>query len=222
MNIYLTRHGETDWNIYWKLQGRSDTVLNDKGRQQALFTHDGFEKAGIKFDRVYSSSLKRALETASIMSGKKEAEIIKDERIIEISFGKAEGKTPEQRNADPELKDFHYFFDDPEKYKAQSDAESYESVLSRTKDFWQNEIIPLEKNSSLENILIVTHGGTMQSLLLNIDGRELKDFWKVKMSNCTINKIVLKDAKLTVEYTGKVFYPTDSLSDNSEGFVKNA
>lgn len=221
MNIYLTRHGETDWNTYWKLQGRSDTVLNEKGRKQASLSHDGLVAAGISFDRVYSSPLKRAVETAVLMSGKNESEVIKDDRIIEYSFGKAEGKTPEERDKDPELKDFHNFFDDPENYVAAFDAESFESGLARTKKFWQEEILPLEKNPEIKNILIVTHGGTMQSLLLNLDGRELKDYWKTKMSNCTMNKIILENGKFTIEYTGKLFYPTDGMTDNSAGFIRS-
>ena len=47
--------------------------------------------------------LKRALETAMLMTGKPEDKIIKDDRIIEFCFGKAEGKTPAEREADPEL-----------------------------------------------------------------------------------------------------------------------
>ena len=192
MNIYVTRHGETEWNTYWKLQGRSNTVLNEKGREQACLTHNGFVEAGISFDRIYSSPLKRAVETAVLMTEKSESEIIKDDRLIEFCFGKAEGKTPDERNEDPELKDFHLFFDEPEKYVALEGAEPLESVLKRTAAFWEDEIKPLEK-TEIQNILVVTHGGTMQSLLLHIDGRSLKDYWKTKMSNCTINKIVLEN-----------------------------
>ncbi len=217
MNIYIARHGETDWNINWKLQGRSDTVLNEKGKEQARLTGRGLSDAGIVFDRVYSSPLKRAVETAVLMSGITEDKIIKDERIIEFSFGKAEGKTPDERDNDPELKSFHFFFDNPENYVAQENAESFDSVLKRTKAFWQEEILPLEKKTNIKNILVVTHGGTMQSLLLCIDGRKLKDFWKVRMSNCTVNKIVLKNGKFNLEYTGKVFYP--ATEDNSSGFI---
>lgn len=217
MNIYVTRHGETEWNTYWKLQGRSDTVLNDKGKEQASMTYEGFVEAGISFDRVYSSPLKRAVETAVLMTEKPESEIIKDDRIIEFCFGKAEGKTPEERNEDPELKDFHLFFDDPEHYVPLKDSESFESVLKRTAAFWQDEIKPLEK-SGIENILVVTHGGTMQSLLLHIDGRELKDYWKSKMANCTLNKIVLEDGKFNLEYTGKVFYKEDKSQKSADGF----
>ena len=217
MNIYVTRHGETEWNTYWKLQGRSNTVLNEKGREQACLTHNGFVEAGISFDRIYSSPLKRAVETAVLMTEKSESEIIKDDRLIEFCFGKAEGKTPDERNEDPELKDFHLFFDEPEKYVALEGAESFESVLKRTAAFWEDEIKPLEK-TEIQNILVVTHGGTMQSLLLHIDGRSLKDYWKTKMSNCTINKIVLENDCFRLEYTGKVFYSEDKSKKSADGF----
>lgn len=217
MNIYVTRHGETEWNTYWKLQGRSNTVLNEKGREQAYLTHNGFVEAGISFDRIYSSPLKRAVETAVLMTEKSESEIIKDDRLIEFCFGKAEGKTPDERNEDPELKDFHLFFDEPEKYVALEGAEPFESVLKRTAAFWEDEIKPLEK-TEIQNILVVTHGGTMQSLLLHIDGRSLKDYWKTKMSNCTINKIVLENGCFRLEYTGKVFYSEDKSKKSADGF----
>lgn len=220
MNIYVTRHGETEWNTYWKLQGRSNTVLNEKGRGQACLTHNGFVEAGISFDRIYSSPLKRAVETAVLMTGKSESEIIKDDRLIEFCFGKAEGKTPDERNEDPELKDFHLFFDEPEKYVALEGAESFESVLKRTAAFWEDEIKPLEK-TGIQNILVVTHGGTMQSLLLHIDGRSLKDYWKTKMANCTINKIVLENRCFRLEYTGKVFYSEDKSKKSADGFFSN-
>lgn len=217
MNIYVTRHGETEWNTYWKLQGRSNTVLNEKGREQACLTHNGFVEAGISFDRIYSSPLKRAVETAVLMTEKSESEIIKDDRLIEFCFGKAEGKTPDERKEDPELKDFHLFFDEPEKYVALEGAEPFESVLKRTAAFWEDEIKPLEK-TGIQNILVVTHGGTMQSLLLHIDGRSLKDYWKTKMSNCTINKIVLENGCFRLEYTGKVFYSEDKSKKSADGF----
>lgn len=217
MNIYVTRHGETEWNTYWKLQGRSNTVLNEKGREQACLTHNGFVEAGISFDRIYSSPLKRAVETAVLMTEKSESEIIKDDRLIEFCFGKAEGKTPDERNEDPELKNFHLFFDEPEKYVALEGAEPFESVLKRTAAFWEDEIKPLEK-TEIQNILVVTHGGTMQSLLLHIDGRSLKDYWKTKMSNCTINKIVLENGCFRLEYTGKVFYSEDKSKKSADGF----
>ncbi len=204
-NIYIVRHGQTDWNIQKKMQGRSDIPLNSKGEQQAQQTGIGLKEQGIQFDRVYSSPLCRALKTAGLISGFKEEQIIKEPRIIEFAFGKAEGATIEERRTNPKLFNIRDFFLAPEVYKAAEDAETFEAVSERTKDFWQNEILPLE-SSPVKNILVVTHGGTLQSLLMHIDGRSLKDFWAVEFKNCSVNLISLENGKFNLEWASRVFY----------------
>ena len=67
--IYVVRHGQTDWNLEGRFQGRIDIPLNEKGKSQAKKTKEKLE--GIKFDKVFSSPLKRALETAKIITEKK-------------------------------------------------------------------------------------------------------------------------------------------------------
>lgn len=204
MNIYITRHGETDWNKLWKLQGRTEIPLNAKGEEQALKTGENMKKAGIVFDRVYTSPLSRAVKTAILISGFDEKNIIKDNRIIEFSFGKAEGTTPEERKNIKELVAFNDFFEAPQNYKAAPDAESFESVLKRTGDFLENEIKPLE--GKCNNILITTHGGTLQSLLLHIDRRDLAHYWDISFPNCSMNLIKLENGIFSTEYNSKVFY----------------
>lgn len=89
MKLYLTRHGQTDWNIERRAQGRTDVPLNAVGREQAK---DLAEKlSGLDFDAVYASPLKRAAETARIATGGS-SEIIYDDRLLERSFGQYEGK----------------------------------------------------------------------------------------------------------------------------------
>ena len=88
MNIYIVRHGQTDSNVLKnRYGGRVDVLLNDTGREEAKKLKRDLE--GITFDRVYSSPLKRALETAQIISGN---DIIIDERLIERSNGDLEGR----------------------------------------------------------------------------------------------------------------------------------
>ena len=65
MNIYVIRHGETDWNAGRRIQGRSDIPLNEKGRQLAKVTAEALKD--IVFGAAYSSPLKRAMETARII-----------------------------------------------------------------------------------------------------------------------------------------------------------
>lgn len=197
MNIFITRHGQTDWNLEKKLQGRSDIPLNGNGILQARQTFLGLEKSGITFDRVYSSPLQRAVKTAEIISGFSGDKIIKDKRIIEFSFGEAEGRTLGEIESLPELEWIKNFFDNPEKYKPEIGAETFASVLRRTQDFWESEIrnLPL-RNPKCENVLVVTHGGTLQSLLLHVDGRKLCEYWDVKFPNCSMNLVKLNSAKL--------------------------
>ena len=86
MKIYVTRHGQTDYNKKELMQGRIDIPLNETGMEQARATK---AKLGdIKFDAVYASPLTRAIQTASIIGDIDPSDIIKDDRIIEADFGK--------------------------------------------------------------------------------------------------------------------------------------
>lgn len=212
MNIYIIRHGETSWNKAFKVQGRSDIPLTTVGIEQAQKTALALQQQGIVFDRVYTSPLDRAFQTAKIVSGLDESAIIKDERIIEFAFGAVEGATPEERDTNPEFAGFKNFFLSPQTYKPLEGGETFEQVLKRTKDFWENEIKPIEKLSnfgSTENsksILIATHGGTLQSLLMYVDKRPLERYWEVTFPNCSINLVTQINGQLKLEWTSRVFY----------------
>ena len=90
MKLYIVRHGETDWNNEKKLQGRSDVPLNDYGRELAYITAEALKD--VSYDAIYSSPLIRAYETATILKGDRDIDIIKDERLREMCFGEYEGK----------------------------------------------------------------------------------------------------------------------------------
>ena len=65
MKLYLVRHGQTDWNKEKRLQGQEDIPLNDFGRHLAKETGVGLRN--VRFNLCFSSDLKRALETASLI-----------------------------------------------------------------------------------------------------------------------------------------------------------
>lgn len=62
--LYLIRHGETEWNADGRWQGHADVPLNDVGREQAALLAKWFRRTGTRFDRIYSSDLSRAYQTA--------------------------------------------------------------------------------------------------------------------------------------------------------------
>ena len=87
MKIYIVRHGQTDYNINGIYAGRIDIPLNNNGIKEAYQVKEKLK--GINFSKIYSSPLRRAYETAKIISDK---DIIVDNRIIERSNGQLEGK----------------------------------------------------------------------------------------------------------------------------------
>ena len=110
MKLYLMRHGQTEWNRIRKLQGRTDIPLNANGRYVAELTAKGLWD--IPFDVAFVSPLARARETAEIILRDRHVPIIVDERIIEVDFGRYEGKS---LNLDDE--NLQNFFVKPECYR---------------------------------------------------------------------------------------------------------
>lgn len=96
--FYLVRHGETDWNLQRRVQGSSDIPLNETGRRQAA--HTATLLARRSWDAIYSSPLSRAMETASIITGRLG---LGDPRalpgVAERDYGVAEGLTDREIEA---------------------------------------------------------------------------------------------------------------------------
>jgi alpha-ribazole phosphatase/probable phosphoglycerate mutase len=92
--LYTLRHGLTELNRSKRTGGRLDVPLLDVGRQQAEEARANF--AGIRLDVVIASSLRRAIETAEIVTGWPRERILIDDLAIERSFGEMEGLTQEE------------------------------------------------------------------------------------------------------------------------------
>ncbi len=95
LDIYLVRHGQTQWNLEKRLQGATDNVLNETGRRQAAELAQRL--AGVPFNHIYSSGLRRAQETATAFAGATPVTALP--ALNERSFGKFEGIFEDQRDA---------------------------------------------------------------------------------------------------------------------------
>ena len=144
--IYLVRHGQTDWNMEKRMQGQIDIPLNDNGREQARAVSESISK--LKIDKIISSDLKRAKETAEIINEKIGAEISFDSRLREINFGDLEGVSREEIM--PET--WAIFETTPEKLN----AEPIDEVHKRIKGFFD------ELGKYDGNVLVVSHGGALR------------------------------------------------------------
>lgn len=181
--LYILRHGKTDWNAAYKIQGSTDIPLNDEGREMALRAAN--ENPELSFDVCYCSPLSRAVETAEIFLKGKETPIITDERLREMGFGGAEGT--EKVFEKPDL--FLYkFFNDPAGYIPEMGAESIDELYERTGCFLKEMNILSEAEN--KNILIVGHGAMNCSIINRIRNVELKDFWKYMTGNCELVRLL--------------------------------
>ena len=94
MKIYVVRHGQTDWNVAGKCQGRTDIELNNTGIEQAKNTKEQLKNYNI--DLIICSPLKRAIKTAEILNEETKCNMIVDERLIERGCGEVEGTTEDE------------------------------------------------------------------------------------------------------------------------------
>ena len=192
MKIYLIRHGETDWNKEGRLQGQADMALNEEGIRQAKVAAERL--SGLFFDRIYCSPLCRALVTAEIIKGDREIPLAEDRRLLEIGFGRYEGRKIaeiEQDTNDP----FHSFFMAPEQYAPPETAESFQAVYDRSRQFLRQELFPLEKRCG--QVLLVAHGALNRSIVNPLAGIPLERFWELSMENCSVFVLELRNQQLT-------------------------
>ena len=203
MVIYVMRHGETDWNVRKRLQGRSDTQLNENGRKLARIT--GAALIEVPFDMAFTSPLMRAKETARLALGGREVPIVEDERLIEISFGEYEGLCSGRENYEIPDKNFSQFFTSPDLYQVPKGGESFEMLHQRTAAFLED----ITHRPQLEDktVLVTTHGAALRALLNALRTFEMKDFWNGGVSkNCSVAILESHQGEVTLIEENRVYY----------------
>lgn len=199
----MIRHGETDWNVVRRLQGRADIPLNEEGRRLARITSKALEE--VDFSVIYTSPLLRAKETATIIKADRDIPMIEEERIQEISFGIYEGYHCGKDNYDIPDPAFIHFFEKPECYHPPQGAESIEQLCKRTSDFLQ-ELIH-NKAMEKETVLISTHGAALRGLLSSINMGGIENFWKGGVhKNCAVTILDVNDGQISLLEEGKIYY----------------
>lgn len=169
IKIYITRHGQTLWNVEKRMQGWNDSPLTKLGIKQAQCLQQRLDD--IQIDVIYSSPIKRAYNTAKIVRGTKSIPIITDNRLKELNMGKWEGML--QKDIEDKYKEQLYnFWNEPSKY-VPIGGETFQQVKDRGQDF----INYLIKKYNDKNILIVTHTMAIKGIMNYIEKSSIKRFW---------------------------------------------
>jgi len=185
MKICIIRHGETDWNKEGRLQGREDIPLNDEGIKQIEETAEYLKKD--KWDIIITSPLSRAKQSAEIIAksvGLKE--IIEEENLVERDYGEASGMTVEERKM---------AFPDG----ICNDAEIPEALQQRMVD---SIIIKYKEIYYGKNIIIVSHGAAINSLLSYLSNNEIGS-GKTILKNACINLLEYNEKEFKIVFYNK-------------------
>lgn len=180
MEVYLVRHGETIWNKERRYYGFSDVDLSEIGLQQAQSLGNFMKQ--ISFDKVISSPLCRAMDTAKELF---DGEIQTDIRLMEQNFGLFEGKTYQELLSEFP-KELQAWNDDHENYRL-PEGESFLDVRIRVEAFLSD----LQKEEG--KILIVAHKGTFGHLLAAMMHLPPSGYWNFVFDQGTYSKIDLQD-----------------------------
>ncbi len=186
LKIYLVRHGETDWNLSGKAQGQSDIPLNSTGESQALSISEYF--SDINIESIYSSSVQRALKTASIIALNHDHDPIINDKFLEIDFGALDG-TPlnEMRSRFPEF--FDKWSSDPTTAIFPESKETLQLLQSRT---WEGVGELVKRHKETDNILIVSHAFAIYSILCRALDMPLRNYGRLRLMPGTISMLEAK------------------------------
>lgn len=176
LDLWLIRHGETDWNTQGRIQGSSDQPLNAVGLCQARRL--GARLRGMRFDAVYASDLERARVTAA--TALPDAEVQLDERLRELAYGIFEGKAWIELN-EAEAAVAAHWREDPYRRRVPG-GESYDDLLARFAAFRAE----LPKSGA---VAAFSHGGTIRSALYGVVGRPQDGAWRLRIDNTSITRL---------------------------------
>lgn len=190
MELYVVRHGQTDWNVESRIQGHTNTSLNETGRKQADELSKKIES--VKLDLIISSPLTRALDTAKAINQNRNLSIIINNDLIERSFGDFEGLDDlSSYNCDINtLLDYKLNYD-------KNNVEPIQDLFKRVSKF----IKFCSTNFSNKNILVSTHGGVVQALECILKKMPLDtNLQTLSLKNCDYRRYVIeKEITLDIE-----------------------
>ena len=177
MQIHLIRHGETNWNKEGRVQGQTDSVLTDLGKEQASKLQSTM--AAYPIERVYCSSSIRTRETAALVFEGQEIPHEYCDNLREIYLGSWETRLYRDVDIDhpEELENFRSY---PHKF-AFNGAETFADLQIRGVE----QINRIHSEAAAQVVAIVSHGAIIKTILSHYEGRHLRNLWDPpRLHNC--------------------------------------
>ncbi len=217
LRLVFVRHGLSSFNEKGLIQGRTDeSHLTDKGYEQAV--KSGEALSGINFDKIYSSPLIRAAETANTIHKKlrQENEIIYDKNLLEVDLNSWSGlNINEIKKQYPE--NYIIWKNDPENLTLKRNNNmTYQPIkdLYVQADFFIKNIFNLYLDKDEANILIIGHNAILRCLILSLIGKPRKGFRKLKLDNASFSILNILNQRNSYKTQVECLNQTSHLNKN--------
>ena len=197
MNLYLVRHGETEWNRDGRAQGRADIPLNDAGiaQSRALAEHFG----SLDVTAVMSSSSRRAELTAETIASPHGLTVTAQDDLRELDFGGLDGAPlREMRELFPDF--FEHWTRDPATAQFPDGGETLQTLQDRA---WAVVESIARSHEPQDNVIVVSHAFALYSVMCRALGMPLSNYGRLRITPGSFS--------LLVSRTPNVIGPADEL-----------
>jgi 2,3-bisphosphoglycerate-dependent phosphoglycerate mutase len=166
-DLILLRHGQSQWNLENRFTGWVDVPLSPKGEDEARAA--GEKLRGRRIDKLFTSSLKRAIDTATLAldaAGLRDVPVERDEALNERMYGDLQGLDKAEaatKWGDAQIKIWRRSYD-----VRPPGGESLADTAARVLPYWEQRIRP--ELAAGKNVLVAAHGNSLRALFMHLDG----------------------------------------------------
>lgn len=194
ITLYITRHGETEWNTEKRMQGWLDSNLTENGIKNAISLGERLKET--ELTAIYSSSSGRTKATTNLIRGERDIPVIYDENLREIKLGQWEGKT---HTSIKEMypSEYESFWNAPHLFKTVG-GETFEETRARAIQVLNR----IKSENKSGNILIVTHSVVIKCLYSYFKNSPIETLWDppyIHDTSLTIIEMNEKGFKIVLE-----------------------
>ncbi len=177
-DLILLRHGQSQWNLENRFTGWVDVPLSPKGEDEARAA--GEKLRGRRIDGVYTSVLKRAIDTVTLAlatAGVRDVPIIRDAALNERMYGDLQGldkAEAAQKWGDEQIRQWRRSYD-----VRPPGGESLADTAARVLPYWESHILPDVKGG--KNVLVAAHGNSLRALVMHLDQLDREQVLKLEI-----------------------------------------
>ena len=171
--LVLVRHGQSEWNLKKLFTGWRDPELTDLGIEEARTAGRWLKNQGFSFDVAFTSNLRRAQRTCSLMLeelGQSGIDVMRSEALNERDYGDLAGLNKDdarERWGDEQVRQWRRSYDVPP-----PGGESLKDTAARVLPYYIQFILPRVMNG--ERVVVAAHGNSLRALVMVLDGMTTK------------------------------------------------